>query len=64
MENKVSGEMCVAIATALYLIQKGPGVHDTENAVLTINRQAHASSPWASKVLTLRQTPIVNGKTR
>lgn len=62
MENKVSGEVCVAIAMALYLVQKGPGVHDVESNVLTFNTQAYTGSPWSSKILTLRQTPIVNKK--
>ena len=62
MEKKVSGEVYVAIAIALYLCERGDGVHDVESAVLTINKQAYTSSPWSSKTLTLRETPIVNKK--
>ena len=60
MEKKVSGEVCVAIAMALALCRREDGgPHDVETTALTINRQAYANTPWSSKILTLRQIPVV-----
>lgn len=50
-----SGEEIAAIAMALRLYQKD--LHDTESAVLTINRVARAYSPWSSKIYGLRKIP-------
>lgn len=58
MEKKISGEVYVAIATALFLCQrKDDGPHDVENTTLTI--KSNVGSAWSSKVLTLRQIPTV-----
>lgn len=50
-----SGEEIAAIAMALRMFHKE--LHDTESAVLTINRVARAYSPWSSKIYGLRQIP-------
>lgn len=49
------GEELAAIAMALY--QYSEDLHDIENTIITINRQATFYSPWSSKIYGLRQIP-------
>ncbi|MCM1451362.1 MAG: OadG family protein [Clostridium sp.] len=49
-----SGEEIAAICMALY---QHLNAHDTESAVLTINKVKRAYSPWNSKIYSLRQMP-------
>lgn len=49
-----SGEEIAAICMALY---QHLNAHDTENAVLTINKVKRAYSPWSSKIYGMRQLP-------
>lgn len=48
-------DIYAAIAMALHEALGMP--HDRESNVITIDKQKHANSPWASKELTLRQLP-------
>ena len=52
-----SGEEIAAIVMALH---DHLNAHDTENAVLTINKVKRAYSPWSSKIYGLREVPGVN----
>lgn len=54
-EELLTGEINVAIATALHLYFNE--IHDRESTVLTINRVARTYSPWSSKIYGLRQYP-------
>lgn len=54
-EVELTGEVNVAIATALHLYFAE--AHDQESAVLTINRVGRIYSPWSSKIYGLRQNP-------
>jgi len=54
-EIGLSGEVSVAIATALYLYKNE--LHDEENAVLTIKKVTRSYSPWSSKIYGLRNLP-------
>ena len=54
-EKELTGEVNVAIATALHLYFAE--AHDHESAVLTINRVGRMYSPWSSKIYGMRQTP-------
>ena len=49
-------EVFVAISYALHE-ELGKHLHDQESLVLTYKRTA--SSPWASKALTMRQLPTI-----
>lgn len=49
-----SGEEIAAIVMALH---EHLNTHDTESAVLTINKVKRAYSPWSSKIYGLRQVP-------
>ncbi len=49
-----SGEVIAAICMAMY---QHLNAHDTETAVLTINKVKRAYSPWSSKIYGLRQLP-------
>ncbi len=49
-----SGEEIAAIAMALH---EHLNAHDSENAILTINKVKRAYSPWSSKIYGLRQLP-------
>lgn len=49
-----SGEEIAAIAMALY---EHLNTHDSENAILTINKVKRAYSPWSSKIYSLREVP-------
>ena len=49
-----SGEEIAAIAMALH---EHLNAHDTESAVLTINKVKRAYSPWSSKIYGLREVP-------
>ena len=55
VHEEISGEVCAAISTALYLHETEQ--HDYESAILTFNRAAKNYSPWSSKIYGLRQTP-------
>lgn len=55
LEKEVSIEIAAAIAMAIS-IQLG-GSHDTENAILTIQRASRNYSPWSSKIYNLRHHP-------
>ena len=55
VHEEISGEVCAAISTALYLYETEQ--HDYESAILTFNRAAKNYSPWSSKIYGLRQTP-------
>ena len=52
-----SGEEIAAIVMALH---DHLNAHDTENAVLTINKVKRAYSPWSSKIYGIREVPGVN----
>jgi Na+-transporting methylmalonyl-CoA/oxaloacetate decarboxylase gamma subunit len=52
-----TGDIYAAIALALKLYQDD--IHDTEDMVITIEREDKIYSPWNSKVQTLRQTPVI-----
>lgn len=54
-ENEVSIEIAAAIAMALSAHLGG--AHDTENAILTIQRASRNYSPWSSKIYNLRHHP-------
>ncbi len=49
-----SGEVCCAIAMALYCYNNEN--HDYENTILTIKKQVNNYSPWNSKFYGLRKT--------
>lgn len=49
-----SGEEIAAIIMALH---EHLNAHDTESAVLTINKVKRAYSPWSSKIYSIRETP-------
>jgi Na+-transporting methylmalonyl-CoA/oxaloacetate decarboxylase gamma subunit len=51
----ISGEVSVAISTALFLHFQEK--HDLENTVLTIKRVQRTYSPWSSKLYGLREYP-------
>ncbi len=53
--HEVSGEIYAAIAAAIHLYRSE--MHDTEDAVLTIQRIARTYSPWSSKIYGLRKNP-------
>lgn len=55
LEREVSIEIAAAIAMALS-VHLG-GSHDTENAILTIQRASRNYSPWSSKIYNLRHHP-------
>ena len=56
-ENQTPGEVFAAIAMALH--EEMEDVHDTEETVITLNMEDHQlSSPWSSKTLLMRHTPI------
>ena len=56
-ENQTPGEVFAAIAMALH--EEMEDVHDTEETVITLNMEDHQlSSPWSSKTLLMRRTPI------
>jgi sodium pump decarboxylase gamma subunit len=55
LEKEVSIEIAAAIAMAIS-IHLG-GNHDTENAILTIQRASRNYSPWSSKIYNLRHHP-------
>lgn len=52
---KKQDEIIAAISFALH--QQFEEIHDTESAVLTINKVARTYSPWSSKIYMLRQLP-------
>ena len=52
-----SGEIFAAIAMALYELNDEH--HDFESSILTIKKAQRNYSPWNSKVLSLRQNPII-----
>ena len=52
-----SGEVFAAIAMALYELNDDH--HDLESSILTIKKAQRNYSPWNSKVLSLRQNPII-----
>jgi hypothetical protein len=49
------GEVCVAIAMALYMYSSE--LHDQENPVITMIRTSKTYSPWSSKIYSLRRIP-------
>lgn len=53
--GKVSDDVYTAIAMALYEATCAP--HDEEYRTLTFKQTYRANSPWAMKVLTLRELP-------
>lgn len=53
-ENEISGEVCSAIAMALYCYNNQ--MHDEENSILTIKKKNNEYSPWSSKIYGLRKT--------
>lgn len=53
-ENEISGEVCSAIAMALYCYHNQ--MHDEENTILTIKKKNNEYSPWSSKIYGLRKT--------
>ncbi len=55
LEKEVSIEIAAAIAMALS-VHLG-GNHDSENAILTIQRASRNYSPWSSKIYNLRHHP-------
>jgi Na+-transporting methylmalonyl-CoA/oxaloacetate decarboxylase gamma subunit len=57
-ENQTPGEVFAAIAMALH--EEMEDVHDVEEMVITMNMedQQPAASPWGSKSLMMRHTPI------
>jgi len=57
-ENQTPGEVFAAIAMALH--EEMEDVHDVEETVITLNMedQQQTSSPWSSKTLLMRHTPI------
>lgn len=52
---ELSGEINAAIAMTLYLYSVE--LHDTENAILTINKVSRTYSPWSSKIYGLNRLP-------
>ncbi|MCI1779845.1 MAG: OadG family protein [Bacteroidales bacterium] len=59
LPGAIEKETVAAIAMALHMFLKNDGPHDVENTVLTIKTK---SSPWSSKIFTLRQTPCFKRK--
>jgi|APEBP8051072266_1049373.scaffolds.fasta_scaffold21136_2 sodium pump decarboxylase gamma subunit len=55
LDKEVSIEIAAAIAMAIS-VHLG-GSHDTENAILTIQRASRNYSPWSSKIYNLRHHP-------
>lgn len=60
--SEISGEVCAAIALALYQYEND--LHDHEDTVLTIEETQRRYSPWSSKIYTLRQVPQVKPSNR
>jgi len=54
-ESEVTGEINAAIAMALYMYQNE--MHDSDQAILTINKVSRNYSPWSSKIYGLRKMP-------
>ena len=52
--DEPSGEVCAAIAMALYYYNSEN--HDYENTILTIKKNINTYSPWNSKIHGLRKT--------
>ncbi|MDO4771460.1 hypothetical protein [Porphyromonas sp.] len=53
--SKVSDDVYTAIGMALY--EAFCASHDEESRVITFKRAHRSNSPWALKILTLRQLP-------
>lgn len=53
-DDEPSGEVCAAIAMALYYYNTEN--HDYENSILTIKKNINTYSPWNSKIHGLRKT--------
>ena len=54
-DSPITNDQLAAIAIAIY--KYAEELHDTEIAILTINRAAKAYSPWSSKIYGLTQLP-------
>ena len=52
-----SGEIFAAIAMAIHELNDEH--HDFESSILTIKKAQRNYSPWNSKVLSLRQNPVI-----